>query len=302
MADGLNHYTAYDLVIRSEYTLPELPSVGPDRPVDISINAGDLGSAPTSETTEDVQTIQPEPGKCRITHGSLGTFLVEDGSRVTCDPPSTDIVETKAFRRFLERQIIALLLLQRELLVVHGSAVAIDGDGVLFLGPRGAGKSTTASAFHQDGYTLLEDDIVGIRFDGNTPIVLPGIPQLRLTAESVDGLNVREAARPAVDWGPKKYYQNVDSRPSPVPLRRCYLLETNETLAIRDLPGREQFFRFIEHAYPQGLLSDVGMMPDDFERCSRVAEAVPIRALRRPKELGVMPSLIRLVIEDLDGD
>lgn len=44
---------------------------------------------------------------------------------------------------------------------VHGSAVAIDGKGILILGAAGAGKSTLALSLMAFGATLIADD--GIR-------------------------------------------------------------------------------------------------------------------------------------------
>lgn len=299
---GSKYYTAYDLTIRSEFELPELPTISEKDPVDVVIRNGRLDSAIVSDSNQTTQTIRPEPGVCRVTHRRIGTFLVRDGEEIICDPVSSEVISEKVFRRFLEGQIMALLLLQRDLLVLHASAVAVDGHGIVFLGPRGAGKSTTAYAFHQEGFTLLEDDIVAIRLEEGTPVVLPGIPQLRLTPSAIDSLHIHGATRPAVDWGPIKHYYSVDTRPSPVPLAGCCILEEDETLSISELSGSDRFLRFIEHVYPRGILSDSVMTDEDFDRCSKVVRSASIQLLRRPKEFEELQSLVRLVADEIRSD
>jgi len=77
--------------------------------------------------------------------------------------------------------------------VLHASAVSIDGKAAIFLGPRGAGKSTTtAAAFGAEGYSVLEDDVVAIRFDEGVLTVVPGVPQLRLKSDAAAALGVED--------------------------------------------------------------------------------------------------------------
>jgi len=48
------------------------------------------------------------------------------------------------------------LLRQRNILPFHGSYVEVDGEGVIFVGPSGIGKSAIAGGFHKRGFALLE--------------------------------------------------------------------------------------------------------------------------------------------------
>jgi HPr kinase/phosphorylase len=53
-------------------------------------------------------------------------------------------------------------------LQLHGTAVAIEGQGVLLRGPAGAGKSSMALRLMAEGAVLIADDLVAIRRDGKT--------------------------------------------------------------------------------------------------------------------------------------
>jgi serine kinase of HPr protein (carbohydrate metabolism regulator) len=57
--------------------------------------------------------------------------------------------------------------------MVHGSAVAIDGNGLLLLGPSGSGKSDLALRLIDRGAKLICDDILLIESCN-------GLPQLTL--------------------------------------------------------------------------------------------------------------------------
>lgn len=57
--------------------------------------------------------------------------------------------------------------------LVHGTAVAIDGRGVLLLGASGAGKSDLALRLIDVGAVLVSDDRTYLTADGNRLLALP---------------------------------------------------------------------------------------------------------------------------------
>lgn len=57
--------------------------------------------------------------------------------------------------------------------MVHASAVAIDGYGVLLLGPSGSGKSDLALRLIDRGAMLISDDIVVVETRDGLPVLTP---------------------------------------------------------------------------------------------------------------------------------
>lgn len=55
--------------------------------------------------------------------------------------------------------------LQRDVIYLHAAGIAVGAQqrGVLFVGPKGTGKTTTALGLASRGHTLLGDEIVGVR-------------------------------------------------------------------------------------------------------------------------------------------
>lgn len=298
-----HRYTAYDLTIRSAFELPELPAIeGDEGDADVEFSRGEVDPVPDSVEAFGGRRVAATAEACRLTYDSVGSFLVEAGERVVCDPLSEETTERDAFRRLLENEMLGLLLYQRDHLVLHASAVSVDGRAAVFLGPRGAGKSTTAAAFRTSGHPMLEDDVVGIRFTDGVPTVVPGVPQLRLKPDAAAALGVTETSTPAPDsWYEKRYLQ-VDEIPDPTPLGRCYLLRDGDRIALEELSGRDGVLELISRTHARGLLSETDRSPAHFDHCSRVAEAAPFRVLKRPRDHELLPSLVEAVVDDMRTD
>lgn len=78
-------------------------------------------------------------------------------------------------RNFLQRRI-AQLLLPHKVLLVHGSAVALEGRGYLFAAPCGTGKSTHARLWRETlGAVAVNDDKPFLRLTENN-VLLCGSP------------------------------------------------------------------------------------------------------------------------------
>lgn len=293
-------YAAYGLTIGSSFELPELPSqpsvIGEP---DVVFARGDVDPVSESVDATDGRRVTADKSECRLTYDAFGSFRVTDGKRVVYDPKSPDVVGTKVVRRLFENEMLGVALHQRGRLVLHASAVSVDGAGAIFLGPRGVGKSTTAAAFHQAGHPILEDDIVSIRFDDGAPVVDPGIPEMRLEPDAVEGLSIEGTRSHSRDGGSQKRYQQFDSVPEPVRLGGCYVLDDSETLRLTDIPERGALFNLVNHTYTQGLLPDTHRTASHFQQCTDIAAEIPFRLLERPKDHEALQSVIDAVVGDL---
>ncbi|AXV38897.1 hypothetical protein [Methanobacterium sp. BAmetb5] len=178
------NYKAFGLEISSEIELPGMME-GSDKP-EVKIIRGEVDPLQVNKAEvegdnylvngEDVYLWWDDIGKVKISEGELVT--VESDK----DLKSSDDLKIIPF---LLGPVMALLLHQRGFLVLHGSAVNTGTGAVAFLGHRGNGKSTTAIHLYVEGYPLIADDILAIKFDDEgLPLVYPGYPHVRLSDEA----------------------------------------------------------------------------------------------------------------------
>ncbi len=174
-------YRAYGLTISSALEIPEF-SPGNGGAPSVTIRIGPVAEA--------IDTHSPARGYCRaapdrflLNIPDVARFLVMEGHEVVVEREGPE----SRIRPFLVGSLFGVLLRQRGILPLHGSAVATPRGAAIFAGPRGQGKSTLAAEFWRRGYRVLADDICAV-----TPGPLglaqawPGYPSLNLHPDAVE--------------------------------------------------------------------------------------------------------------------
>jgi hypothetical protein len=83
---------------------------------------------------------------------------------------------------------------------LHGAAVEVDGRAIVFLGDKGAGKSTLSLALGRAGVTVLTDDQLVVR--RGTPMSVSGVDGgLRLTEQTERHFFERPLAASPQEYG-----------------------------------------------------------------------------------------------------
>ncbi len=232
----------------------------------------------------------------RLTWPDVGTFTIR-GSRVVTLQPAPGVAP-EIVQVFLRGPVAAALLRARGYLVLHASAVALDGGATCFLGASGWGKSTLAALLHARGHALVSDDVAAIDMAGS-PRVLPGTPQLKLWPDTLASLGERAEALPRVHPQLEKRARAIERRhpAEPVPLRRLYVLAQAPSREIQPLAPQEALVELLRHSYGARTLQGV-RREDHFRQCARLASQVPVRRLALPRDLAALPALAHLIEQD----
>ena len=115
-----------------------------------------------------------------------GNFELDPEASTICCMSVAESSET-LFRHIVLHQVLPVMLsIDNSLLVLHASAVEIDGEAVAFVGPAGAGKSTMAAKLCKQGNALISDDVLVVSFESGQPFVVPSFPSIRLWPDSVE--------------------------------------------------------------------------------------------------------------------
>ena len=154
-------------------------------------------------------------------------FRLTDGKTMIIDSAETDL---DFLSLFIVSEPLGILLFQRGDILLHASAVKLpNGDGIVFMGEPGAGKSTTAAAFVKAGCNIISDDLVAIRLIDNKPFLIPSFPQIKLWKKSVEGLGYSYDEVEKIVEGANKYnyYNESYFYFKPVCLTTIYILNEN---------------------------------------------------------------------------
>jgi len=232
----------------------------------------------------------------RLSWPEVGTFTI-CGSRVVDIQPAPGAAP-ETVRLFLRGPVAAALLRVRGYLVLHGSAVALNGGATCFLGASGWGKSTLAAALEDRGHLPITDDVATIDM-ARSPRVLPGPSQLKLWPDVLCFLGEDATALHRVHPQLEKRVRPIDHRPpaKPLLLRRVYVLATAPALTIDRLAPREALVELLRHSYGPRTLQRV-RREEHFRQCARVASEISVARLRVPRDFARLAEVASLIEQD----
>src|SRR5262249_39727157 len=137
------HYRFSGLSVDSEMELPGALAAAREEVPDATVRFGKVPRQ-LPQPSETGPTWEREGDTILLRVPSLARFLIGDGRSITV------ALEEGALARdacgFVLGSALGMLLHQRGALVLHGSAVAVNGHAIVICGRSGAGKSTTAAA------------------------------------------------------------------------------------------------------------------------------------------------------------
>jgi hypothetical protein len=297
------HYKAYELNICSALPLPELIAA-PEPAADVVIRFDSIKSTPP-EVASTKRSFDIGAEQAWLRWDQIGTFLVQKGKEIIIDPLPG--VEERLIRLPLLGIVMSVLLCQRGNLLLHASAMSLNGTAVAFLGHKGSGKSTIAAALYAQGHQLVADDVVAVDLTGaKGPMVFPALPQFKLWPEAaVACLGDAPEALPRVHPQVEKRLRPVTGRfvPGPVALGHLYVLERGSALEIERLRPQEAMIKLISYSY-MALFGQQGLQmkgAQHFFQCTDLANNIPAYRLKRPSSLALLSTTARLVDTHLTG-
>ena len=227
-------YKAYGLTIESEIAIPEFLPVKGEDPVDLFIKSEKIFLSPFLTRFRDRV----------IKRGKLGTilywkkkaaFLLKDNNTLLVDP-HPDSRETNMVNALLIGPVMGNVAMERGDCSVFHSAVMADPTGtgaVAVMAVSGQGKSTTASAMLERGFSLVSDDLLILdKKDYST--AYPGYPGMKLWGETVRRFVSEEEELPYLGKRgvyDKRFRPLADSfHRTPIPIKAVFLLQFDDEL------------------------------------------------------------------------
>lgn len=284
---GRTLYRAFGLTIRSDFPLPELPIERSEErnAADIILESRDLGSAWQEAGADAEESFAIREGLVLFRIRDVADFRIRSGSVVTVSPFAG--ADRDKLRLYVLGTCMGVLLMQRRVLPLHGSAVAIDGKAYAVVGDSGAGKSTLASALLHRGFRLLSDDVIAVKVeDGKEPLVMPAYPQQKLWQESLDRLKLEAVDKKPLFEREKKFAVSIADRfyPEPLPLAGVFELCKTEggEIDIQPVRGLERLDMLYRHTYRNFALRQLGLLGWHFMTTTHLVQDIDTFRMSRP--------------------
>lgn len=294
-------YKAFGLTVLSEIVMPELTQFyDQNNNADIVIKIDDLTNLWDTVGNKGKFVVNGSMVIFRVDNTAI--FCIKDGKEIIVSPMHCGDVDK--IRLYILGSCMGALLIQREVLPLHGSAIAINGKAYAFIGESGAGKSTLASVFINQDYSLLSDDVIAISTSQNEiPIVYPSYPQQKLWQESLHEFQLNTSNFRPLFERETKYAIPVPHNyfGEPLPLAGVFeLVKTeNNKIEINSISGLQRLQTLYRNTYRNFLIDRLGVREWHFNITANLAHKVFAYQLRRPINGFTAHDLASLVINTI---
>jgi hypothetical protein len=160
-----------------------------------------------------------------------------------------------------------------------------------------------AAVMQKQGYTLVTDDVLAVQVGSGAPIVLAGLPQLKLWPDTAALLGYDSELLAPLHPRIEKRAHRIEGGFSQIsgPLRRIYVLAEGPVPALVPLTPREGVIELVRHSYAASLLEATAAC-SHFSQCARLANTIAVSRLERHRSLDALADIVRLLERDFSRD
>jgi hypothetical protein len=275
------YYIVYGLKIESEIQLPELLEVK-EGTGEVFISIGVLPKEVTNSIANGYKYSFEK--KVMWFHiDKIATYYVYDGKHIIVQPiTDMGVYDLKAY---LLGTALGMILIQRNIIAIHGGTVLINDKAVTIVGDTGAGKSTLTSGLRLKGYPFMADDISTISYERN---VNPGYPQQKLCKDTMIKLGYEISNYKMIDDDREKYVIPIKrgfvSKPIQLGAICEVALGNDDDVKIQEIMGKDKLVSLMNNVYRIEILKSVGISPNYFSKCLEIVKSIPFYRISRPKD------------------
>jgi hypothetical protein len=338
-------YSLFGLVVRSNVAVPGAPRLVGDpasTPCDVELHLGVEPYGSAARAAQESELVYDSPYRDENGEATLRIWKVppesflrldySEGIQFWLDGPRRNVwarwpehLTLEVAWSYLLGPVFGLLLRLRGVTCLHASAVALGDWGIIFVGPEGAGKSTTAAAFAKSGYAVLSDDIValicrprnssavneedgtGSRGSHNEFLIAPAYPHLCLWPDSVRMLYGEGEALPRIspDWDKRRLLLGTAGtrfETRALPVGAIYLFAErgpDPAPYIQPAFGQTSLISLLANTYANNLL-DRRMRAEEFALLDQLVSTVPVRVLTPHEDSARLRELLACIRDDFE--
>ena len=298
----LNNYYVYGLNIKSEVKIEEfenLPLISEKDIVRITYSQMDDYIKNRIEEGKKIELLK---NKIWFHIDNIATYCITNGNNIEIEV--CENADMQLMKVYVMCSCLGFIMLQRDMVAIHGGVIEMDNKAVIFTGDRGAGKSTLTTALREKGYKFISDDVASIKID-KVPFVMPGFPYQKLCESAMNNFGYdKEDYTSFMSDKEVKYI---------VPAKDQFVYEEKELtsmvkltvgdvdeVTIEELTGSEKLNNIIENIYRGEYLKYLGgMNPQYFKKCIDIAKNIRFFKITRPANKFTVDEQIELIEREL---
>lgn len=296
------YYRVYGVNIESKIEVPEFEVIDSNSDIDVKLSFGVVNKE-INELITQGHRAKYEKQDMWFYIEDVAIFHIYNGDTVTIEPMGDK--NNKMIKLYIMGSVMGMILLQRNMLAIHGGGIVIDGKGCIFTGQKGAGKSTITTALRKKGYKFIADDVCSINI-GETNTINYGFGYQKLCEDAMEklGYNLNDYEPFRGDLNVNKYIVPAfnEFTKEEVPLEAVFELTVGDVdeVKVEEILGANKMNKLIENVFRIEMLRYAGgMEPKYFKQCLDIAKSTKMYRITRPKEVFSVEEQIRLIREVL---
>ena len=294
------YYRGYGVNIESKIEVPEFEVIDSNSDIDVKLSFGVVNEEIIELITQGYRA-KYEKQDMWFYIEDVAIFHIYNGDTVTIEPMGDK--NNKMIKLYIMGSVMGMILLQRNMVAIHGGGIVIDGKGCIFTGQKGAGKSTITTALRKKGYKFIADDVCSINI-GERNTIHHGFGYQKLCEDAMEklGYNLDEFEPFRGDLNVNKYIVPAfdEFTKEEVELEAIFELAVGDVdeVKIEEILGANKIKKLIENVFRIEVLAYTeGMEPKYFKQCLDIAKSTKMYRITRPKGIFSVEDQISLVRE-----
>lgn len=294
----INNYNVYGLNIKSEIEIEEFIKLD-------TMEENNIVNIIKGEMSEDIKSEIENGSKIKLLKDkiwfhidNIATYCISNGNDIKVEV--CENADMKLMKVYIMCSCLGFIMLQRNMVAIHGGVIEMDNKAVIFTGDRGAGKSTLTTALRERGYNFISDDVASTKIE-KVPYVMPGFPYQKLCESAMDNFEYdKEKYTSFMSDNEIKYMVPAKDEfvYEPKPLSAIVKLTVGdvEEVTIQELLGGEKLNNIIENIYRGEYIKYLGgMNPMYFKQCIDVAKNIRFFKVVRPANKFTVNEQVELI-------
>ena len=303
------YYSVFRLLIKSpfpfsNYSREHNPNQKPD--IIVRLNESDADQTLPADLLNAKASRIIDPKHVLVVTPPVQFCYISEGREVVIRPAAE--ADEGDITIFLQTTVLQILMHQRGYFLLHGSAVNVNGSGIVFIARSTGGKSTLVAYMVTLGFPVIADDLVAIQIGDERMVIIPSKPHLRLWPDAALYMGKDIEKLPRVLPAMEKRIVEIDhgTDDADVPLGRIFSLEFGTSLGILPLNFQESFQDVMKNmTFSIFYANDLEKFRDEslklMNDCAKVATTIRVARLQRPRSLELLPQVVDMIIHDLDN-